>query len=218
MELHKVESKTLRALIYDQLKEKIMSGEIKPGEDLSLRTLANKLEVSLMPVREAVWQLESDKILVVRNNRGIKVNTLTNQELQEALHLRYVLESEALSKSCENRNSDEILPSLQELIQNMERDDCDPRTFLELNKQFHFTLYTYSNSPILIDLIERLWARITPYVYLNITKNEDLKNSPVNNYHWSLYKCFESGDAEGAVSYLKKDIENPAMQIIGKAD
>ncbi len=97
MELKKVETKTLRALIYEQLRERIMSGEIKPGEDLSFRTLAEKLGVSLMPVREAVWQLESDKILVVKNNRGIRVNALSQADLQEALHIRFILESEAMT-------------------------------------------------------------------------------------------------------------------------
>jgi DNA-binding GntR family transcriptional regulator len=214
MELKKVETKTLRALIYEQLRERIMSGEIKPGEDLSFRTLAEKLGVSLMPVREAVWQLESDKILVVKNNRGIRVNALSQADLQEALHIRFILESEAMIRSCKNRDSDAVLPELCALMDAMEAPECDARTFVDFNKQFHFMLYRFANAPLLMDLIERLWVRITPYVYLNITRNEDLTISPANNFHRTIYDCFVRRDSGAAVRALKLDIENPAIQII----
>lgn len=214
MNLQKVETKTLRALIYEQLREKILSGEIKPGEDLSLRILADQLCVSLMPVREAIWQLESDRILVVKNNRGIRVNSLTRDELHEALRLRILLETEALKKACTNWKSEEIVIALQKLMEKMEDIDCDPRMFLDLNKKFHMTLYSASNSQMLNDLIEKLWVRITPYVYLNITKNEDFTISPANKYHRLIFENFVNKNCKNAIEALRADIENPAIQII----
>jgi DNA-binding GntR family transcriptional regulator len=58
-----IESKTLRQKVYELLKEKILTAEILPGQKISLRNLAVMLGVSLMPVREALWQLESEKVV-----------------------------------------------------------------------------------------------------------------------------------------------------------
>ena len=214
MKLERVKTKSLRALIYEQLKEKIMSGEIKPGEELSLRMLADKLGVSLMPVREAVWQLESDKILIVRNNRGIKVNTLTSAEMNEALHLRYVLEAEAATLSCKRRKSDEIVSDLENILVQMEDKECSPREFLELNYDFHFTLYSCAESPMLIDLIEKLWARITPYKFIHITSREDLSITPAKSFHREMLNFFIKRDAKSLTAVLYEDIHNPASGLI----
>jgi DNA-binding GntR family transcriptional regulator len=218
MELDRVETKTLRALIYEQLRERIMNGEIKPGEDLSFRTLAEKLGVSLMPVREAVWQLESEKILVVKNNRGIRVNTLSQDGMHEALRLRLLLESEALSRSCRLWKDARLPHTLDELCDLMEQSAHNPRKYTELNKQFHFALYSEADSPLLMDQIERLWVRISPYIYLNITKNEDLTMTPANQHHRDMATCFARRDARGALEALRLDIENPAIQIIDKME
>ncbi len=217
MELDKVKTKSLRALIYDQLKDKIMAGEIKPGEKLSLRMLAKLLGVSLMPVREAVWQLESDKILIINESKGIKVNSLTGGELQEALRLRVLLESEALTKSCEYGISEELSGKLESLIRGME-EAGDARTFVELNKEFHFILYSNADSPLLFDLIERLWARIAPYMFLNITMNEDLKETPANPYHRELLRAVQAQDTNKALQALTRDIEIPALRIIEESE
>lgn len=218
MELERVETKSLRALIYEQLRDRIMSGEIKPGEELSLRMLAEKLGVSLMPVREAIWQLESDKILVVRNNRGIKVNSLTSEQMEEALHLRCVLEAEAAMLSCKRRTSDDILQDLEELLDAMEDPGCSSREFLELNKKFHFALYSCAKAPLLMDLLEKLWARITPYKFLNITAKEDLTISPAKNYHRQMFEHFKNRNPEALAAVLREDINNPASYLIKKMD
>ncbi len=63
-------------------------------------------------------------------------------------------------------------------------------------------MYRYANAPLLMDLIERLWVRITPYVYLNITRNEDLTISPANKFHREIYNCFVRRDSGAAVRHL----------------
>ena len=85
MGFEKISVKTLRQEVYDKLRDKIISAEILPGETISLRELAAKFGVSLMPVREALWQLESERIIVIESNKRIRVNTLTAKEMEEAL-------------------------------------------------------------------------------------------------------------------------------------
>ncbi|MBW2283524.1 MAG: GntR family transcriptional regulator, partial [Deltaproteobacteria bacterium] len=61
----KIQKKTLRQQVYEQLKERMITAEILPGEQITLRNLAERLGVSLMPVREALWQLESEGAVVI---------------------------------------------------------------------------------------------------------------------------------------------------------
>jgi DNA-binding GntR family transcriptional regulator len=93
MAFEKIAVKTIRQEVYEQLRDKIISAEILPGESISLRDLAGKFGVSLMPVREALWQLESERIIVIESNKRIHVNSLTAKEMEEALRLRVMLET-----------------------------------------------------------------------------------------------------------------------------
>jgi DNA-binding GntR family transcriptional regulator len=96
MAIEKITNVTLRQKVYDQLRSRILDAELLPGEKISLRGLAEQFGVSLLPVREAVWQLESERVLVVESNKKIRVNHLTRQEFKEVLNLRLLLESEAV--------------------------------------------------------------------------------------------------------------------------
>ena len=93
MAIEKIENKTLRQRVYEVLKEKMITAEILPGERISLRSLAKKLGVSLSPVREALLQLESERIVVIESNKSIHVNNLTPDEMEEVLKIRIMLET-----------------------------------------------------------------------------------------------------------------------------
>jgi len=96
MVIEKITTVTLRQKVYEQLRSKIFGADLLPGEKISLRGLAEKFGVSILPIREAVWQLESENILVVESNKKIQVNHLTAREFEEVLNLRLLLESEAV--------------------------------------------------------------------------------------------------------------------------
>ena len=93
MKLTKIPTATLREHVYDQLRRKIISAEILPGEVVTLQGLADQLGVSLMPIREALWQLQTEQVIVIESNKRIHVNTLTPREMEEILRIRLVLES-----------------------------------------------------------------------------------------------------------------------------
>ena len=65
MKFEKLNAKTLRQKVYDQLRHGIITGGILPGQSIKLRDIAKQFGVSLMPVREALWQLESEKVIVM---------------------------------------------------------------------------------------------------------------------------------------------------------
>ena len=94
MTIEKITNVTLRQKVYEQLRTKILGAELLPGEIISLRGLAEKFGVSILPIREAVWHLESENILLVERNKRIQVNHLTSMEFKEVLNIRLLLESD----------------------------------------------------------------------------------------------------------------------------
>jgi len=206
-----IDVKTIRQKVYEQLRDLIMTGRIEPGQTLSLRRLAQEFGVSLMPVREAVWKLESEGVLVVESNKRIHVSSLSIKEMEEALRLRFMLESEAARRSCERR-PESVIPKMEHQLRDMNAAMTNPRRYIQIGNSFHFTLYSFADSPLLLDLIDKLWARIGPYFYLHVTKSEDLEQTV--KYHRDMFAAFKSRDTKKLVEALRADLEDPAKHII----
>jgi DNA-binding GntR family transcriptional regulator len=202
MKIEKIEKKTLRRKVYEVLKEKMITAEILPGEKISLRSLAEKLGVSLSPVREALLQLESQKIVVIESNKSIYVNSLTPDEMEELLKIRIMLETLAAQKACDFR-PDALLPELAEMLKNMHGAMDEPIVYLRLNQKFHFTIYRQANSPNLFDIISNLWMRIGPYIFLHARMRKD--TSLAMNYHQAMYDAFVARDKAGIAKAIEGD-------------
>jgi DNA-binding GntR family transcriptional regulator len=211
MVIEKISVKTLRQEVYDQLRDKIISAEILPGETVSLRGLAERFGVSLMPVREALWQLESERIIVIESNKRIRVNTLTVEEMEEALRLRLLLESTAAERACELR-PEEAIPKLRGILEAMEAALNRPKIYMRRNTQFHFSIYAYSDSPLLLEILNRLWARVFPYVYTFAIVNQD--KADAMRSHWQMFEAFADRDKKRLTDALRQDLEQAAGLII----
>jgi DNA-binding GntR family transcriptional regulator len=211
MVIEKISVKTLRQEVYDQLRDKIISAEILPGETVSLRGLAERFGVSLMPVREALWQLESERIIVIESNKRIRVNTLTATEMEEALRLRLMLESTAAERACELRPEGAI-PKVRSILEAMEAALDRPKIYMRRNTQFHFSIYAYSDSPLLLEILNRLWARVFPYVYTFAILNQD--KADAMRSHRQMLEAFVDRDKKGMTDALRQDLEQAAGIII----
>lgn len=210
MRFQKIPTTTLRHKVYHELRHKILSAEIVPGQSISIRDLASELGVSMMPVREALWQLESEKVIVIRSNRSIHVNRLTPKEMEEILQIRLIVESLAAERSCERR-PDSVLPELKRLMEGMEACIGKPKRFITKNNQFHFTVYSFADSPLLLHIIDLLWARVSPYLFIQDARG-DLSNSMT--CHQDMYEAFVEKDKKRLTEALRKDLEGAAEFII----
>ena len=145
MKIKKINKETIREKVYNQLRSMIVSGQIYPGESISLQKLSKDFGVSIMPVRESIWQLQSEGVVVVESNRNIRVNKLTIKEMEEVLELRLVLEAIAAEKACELR-PEKAVQKVKNLLEALGGATNDLRKYLKINSEFHFTIYSYSNS------------------------------------------------------------------------
>ncbi|CEP69337.1 Transcription regulator HTH, GntR [Moorella glycerini] len=152
--------KTKTEMIYNMLREAIVSGELKPGERIVLRKIASDLGVSAIPVREAIKQLEAEGLVDVSAHSEVTVSRLSEKDFRELSSIRVVLEAYATRLTAE-RITPEILAELEQQIKEMEacvRND-DYRRYGILNRRFHQTIYTHCGNEQLKKIIDDLTVR-----------------------------------------------------------
>ena len=208
MRFTRLSTQTLRQQVYDQLRDKIISAGVLPGETLSLRGLSEEFGVSLMPIREALWQLESERVVVIEANRRIRVNTLTEEEIRDLYRIRLFLETTAAGRSCARR-PDSALPAAKALLEKTARHlKRSPRRYIQANLAFHRTIYRYCGLEIFLRLIDLLWARIGPYFYYAQLR-EDVDLSASQRHHEAMYEAWVSRDAARMVRAIRNDLASP---------
>lgn len=194
----------LQDWVYEELKRRLLVGRYLPGESVTLRALAAELGVSSMPVRAAVKQLTAAGGLEMLQNRAVRVPVMTVDRLAELLAIRRRLEGMATAIACE-RITDEELSILHELneeiigfIKQKSHDDI-----LASNQKFHFTLYGYARSWILMPTIEMLWLRAGPFIHL---AQKSIASKLDARYHVQLMAALANRDAKAAQKAIERDI------------
>jgi DNA-binding GntR family transcriptional regulator len=146
------------------IREQIITGELAAGEQLRQRDLAQRFQVSQTPVREAMRRLESEGLVIGDTHRGFTVVEPDDGPVEENFQIRAALES--LGASLAARKIDAAgLARLEDLNNQMralgdaDRRGGDPR-YAVLNREFHFTVYEYARSPLLLSLMRLLWTSL----------------------------------------------------------
>src|SRR5271170_2982029 len=178
------------------IRELIITGELAAGQQLRQRDLAQRFGVSQTPVREAMRRLESEGLVIGDTHRGFTVVMPDDGPVEENFQIRAALES--LGASLAARKIDEAgLARLQQLNDRMRgMADDDPR-YAELNREFHFSRYQYSRSPLLMSLMRLLWASLHGGPQVPRTHAESARQ------HDAILGALRSGDADaaGALTY-----------------
>ena len=217
--LRPVVHQTLSARIYQDLRELITSGQLQPGERLTLEGTAAALGASAMPVREAINKLAADDALEILPNKSVRVPVLTRSRFQELVVIRLIVEGLAVEKAAECI-TDEQLARLAGLEQEFRREIAlskpNVNQIIQINKQFHFNAYAAAQIPVLLSLIEGLWFRIGPVLNLNLRNTSSRRRSdfPSVKSHRALLDALRAGDGVSAKTALAMDINSAAEVIL----
>ena len=178
-------------LVAALIRELVITGELAAGEQLRQRDLAQRFGVSQTPVREAMRRLESEGLLVCDTHRGFTVVAPDEGRLEENFRIRAALES--LGASLAARKIDVVgLARLRDLNDQMRALADDDPAYPELNRAFHFTVYEYAHSPLLLSLMRLLWASLHGGPRVTRTHAESARQ------HDEILAALEAGDAEVA--------------------
>ena len=146
-------------LVAALIRELVITGELAAGEQLRQRDLAQRFGVSQTPVREAMRRLESEGLLVCDTHRGFTVAAPEISRTMENFQIRAALESLGASLAASKIDAAGLdrLRGLNEAMRALP--DDDPQ-YPELNREFHFAIYEYARSPLLLSLMRLLWASL----------------------------------------------------------
>lgn len=141
----------------------ILEGRLHPGERVGQGSLADALEMSRIPVREALSVLASEGLLTHVPNSGYRVARLNQSEFQQVYLMRTALEDTLLQRVPDVSAS--VVARLADINNRISdaSDRLDVGTMVSLNFEFHFGIFSLARLPLVVDELHRLWARATPY-------------------------------------------------------
>ncbi|HEX4443704.1 MAG TPA: GntR family transcriptional regulator [Galbitalea sp.] len=154
-----VQSKAQQA--YAWIKSRISDGTYSPGFRLVLGQLARELDVSVVPVREAIRLLESEGLVTFEHNVGAQVAMHDETEYLYTMQTLALVEGAATAMSSPHIGHADIARAraINELmIECLEH--FDPHRFTELNLEFHSVLFENCPNPHILDLVHRGWGRL----------------------------------------------------------
>ncbi|MDF1592389.1 MAG: GntR family transcriptional regulator [Desulfobacterales bacterium] len=154
-----------REKTYEFLKEKVLSGQFRPGARLTEEHLAAELGVSRTPIREALHKLELEGLVRALETRGFCVSQDSIEEIKEVFEIRTILEGYALRYVCKNVQK-EIIDKLDAIIEKSEKAYQNQKidAVFKYNTQFHDTLHgLIAHKPRLLGLIVDLRQYVLRY-------------------------------------------------------
>ena len=214
------EGETLQEWTYQQLRRAILSGVFRPGVSVTMRGLAEELDVSLMPVREALRRLVAEHALTLLPNRRVTVPQMTPARFDELCATRIALECLAAERAM-------LAVDEKRLAQMQATDEAmneallshDIAAAVSANYEFHSLLYTAAPSDVLFPLIENLWLQFGPFIHGVLDRVSDdfsAGNYPVDRHRETL-SAIQSRDAFALRVAIEADIRD-GISAVGREE
>ncbi|AFU97971.1 GntR family transcriptional regulator [Simiduia agarivorans] len=164
-----IEYKTRTQIVVEAIRERILSGAIKAGEPLRQAALAEELNVSRIPVREALLQLEAEGLVRFEPHKGATATELNLNLVDELFELRALLEADLLKRAIPSL-TDADFAAAEEKLEALERalhEDNAADRWSSLNTSFHMGLYKVDR-PQTRELVENLNKNADRYIRMHL--------------------------------------------------
>jgi DNA-binding GntR family transcriptional regulator len=204
-------SRTVKAALAEQIRDEIIEGRLPPGKKLRLEELADHFDVSTMPVREALLELEAEGLVTITPRRGAVVTRLGADDLEDIYDIRTNLEEMAIRLSVP-RITEKTLADLGHYVQEMGANFQDGVNYTKLNHQFHLAIYEASGRRHLCELIEVLRRRTQHYVHAHIGEMGRLSESRED--HRAILEACQLGDADLAARIMRRHLSRVGQELV----
>ena len=201
-------------VVADALREAITTGRLKARQPLPQAEIAANLQVSHIPVREALRQLESEGLVTYQANRGATVSALSTSEIREIYEIRALLETGAIRRAASLLPA-ENLEQAGLVLSQAERTD-DGATWGNLDMEFHTLVYHLDQRPRLQELITELLRRVDRYW---MSYGLMLKyRTAFETEHRELLTAISARDAARAESLLAAHLHGACDRLIAEIE
>ena len=196
--------------VADYLREAIISGRIARGARLKQQEIADRLETSITPVREALKLLEAEGYVTADNYRGATVAPFDIEASREVLDLRILLETRLVKGAVEKASGDDIA-ELKVLASEFARafDAGDNEGARAANYRFHHRMFEIAAMPQTLHFVQILWARY-PFDLINRLKG---RVSRAAEEHDEVLGAFIASDSAAAMLATRQHIEAGWLEL-----
>ena len=159
--------KPLREIVYEELREMILTGNIKPGTRLMEVEMAEEMGVSRTPIREAIRKLEKEGLVIIEPRRGAYVSEMSVKDMIDILEVRSNLEGLAACLAAERitkKELEELSSVADDFAASVEKDDMSGMIKSDIN--FHRIIVEASRNKPLIDMVEELQELVLRFRYI----------------------------------------------------
>jgi DNA-binding GntR family transcriptional regulator len=184
-------------MVYEALREAVLSGAFQPGQPLRQEALAASIGVSRVPVRSALIQLEADGLIELNDRRGAVVKTHTAAQARELYEIRIVLELHALTLSMQTMTPERVA-RLRELSAAAE---VNRAIQVDARADFYAELFDERNNPELVQLLVQSRLKLGRYLFGWRRKH------PHDHAHGALVDAVAAGDQAGALRLVRENLE-----------
>jgi DNA-binding GntR family transcriptional regulator len=195
--------------IYRIVKEDILSHKLKSGEKINIDQLARTLEVSNIPIREALSRLQSEGYLHMIPFKGMFVNVMSFKDLNELFEIRLILEPLAVQKAAliiPDNKLDLLNEDMISLKANKPTSGLE--TIMVMNNSIHGTILEYCDNSNLQSLVRGYIEQIQRYLTF-IRLNLDIDNKELEwSEHNAILQKLIKRDAKGAAEAMSEHIKN----------
>lgn len=205
----------LRDVVFNTLRNAILTGELSPGERLMEIKLADKLGVSRTPIREAIRKLELEGLVVNTPRKGAEVANISAADLRDVLEVRKSLEILAINLACQKMTQeslDELYENIQEFKRSIDSKGATDIAYTDVS--FHDIIYKSTGNNRLIQILNNIREQMYRYRLEYIKDRESWKT--LVDEHMAIYEAIKNRDSEAAVRAILTHIDNQEKTICEK--
>lgn len=196
----KIKPRSIENEIISRLRAAIVSGQFPPGTHLNESEIAKQMEVSRIPIREAIKKLEQEGLVVRQPNKGVDVISFTDQDVRETFSLRARLESMAFEWAIPNITNEDMA-QLRALVKEQETTIAERRydDLARLDMRFHELICLKAGHSRLLKIWYELHAQGQMLLNLRFRQMADYTPKTVTEDHLKILDAIERGDIDSAV-------------------
>jgi DNA-binding GntR family transcriptional regulator len=202
--------RTLAEKAFETLHTAIITGRLRPGTRLPIEELAQRLEMSPMPIREAVRRLDAAGLVENIPHRGARVSELSVDDLAEVYEARIALEVLAIRRAAERFTRRHAAHARTCLHQLEQVTDVVSAEFAAAHARFHFALYEAAGSAWLLRLIRPVWETSERYC---LDDPQALQLEARSGEHLQILQHCEAGDPMLAARALHEHLATTANYL-----
>jgi DNA-binding GntR family transcriptional regulator len=209
-----VAGQPLKDRTYEDLKEMILSGRLKPGQRVAERDLGALLKVSRTPIREALGRLVQDGLVESRPQRGHFVQAIDGKAVEDLYELRELLELHAIKLAVRRATAEDFaeLESLAETLRTYDRDETQGEAELRDAQTLHELIGRAARSQPLLEMLKRVYDRLQMFIWIDALYADEA--ALTRREHREIIAAFKARDERKLAKLAREHLRRSKTNVL----